>query len=411
MRILILADDLTGANDTAIQFVKRGFSALVVACPEPPDPSVCAGYEVVALNSDTRNMSRSEACDRIRNMLVRLKPEKVYKKVDSVLRGNPGAELAAVMDELDLPLAVAAPSFPVNRSVIEGGILKSGGGTNPAEINAVTVFAESRKPTESIPLDIIRRGCKAALDYTLSRYAAGVRVFVADAVSDDDLETVYRMSAVLEKPHILAGAAGLANQVARLAAVPKGIPKPSVPLDGYAPALVIAGTRQGETADQIVFLSQARSVPVIRFKSDLVTQNQIGDAVRAAYQEAAEQLKKKVPVCIIAVESMFKAEIPAGTVSRGNADCAAISAALGVLAGRLMEDFLFPVIITTGGDTSLEVCRRLGAAGIRPFAEICPGIPIGCIVGGRYENRYIITKSGRFGNEDALTEILRWLGV
>jgi uncharacterized protein YgbK (DUF1537 family) len=68
-------------------------------------------------------------------------------------------------------------------------------------------------------------------------------------------------------------------------------------------------------------------------------------------------------------------------------------------------------MLCTGGDTSLGVCSSLGIAGIQPEAEIYPGIPIGKIIGGPHEGRYIITKSGRFGNNRSLLEITRYLGI
>jgi uncharacterized protein YgbK (DUF1537 family) len=82
---------------------------------------------------------------------------------------------------------------------------------------------------------------------------------------------------------------------------------------------------------------------------------------------------------------------------------------MGILARKLIDSCCFPVILTTGGDTSLEVCKRLDIAGIEPLAEICPGIPIGRISGGICDNQYIITKSGRFGNNDSLVEIVNYI--
>jgi uncharacterized protein YgbK (DUF1537 family) len=66
-------------------------------------------------------------------------------------------------------------------------------------------------------------------------------------------------------------------------------------------------------------------------------------------------------------------------------------------------------MVSTGGDTTLAVCRSLDVEGIEPLAELCPGIPIGKIVGGPHDGRRIVTKSGRFGNQESLLEIQRFL--
>jgi uncharacterized protein YgbK (DUF1537 family) len=241
-----------------------------------------------------------------------------------------------------------------------------------------------------------------------------VQVFVADAVDDDDLAAVCRISAALDRPLVFAGAAALANHIARNMGRNGSRVIGERERGAYAPVLVIAGTRQGETAAQIAGLSRAFSVPVIRFKVGLVEQGRSEEAISRAYTEAAAQMHKNSGLCIVAVESMFRAEIPEGSVrwneTDSDAESDAISGALGILAGQLMEAFQFPVLISSGGDTSLEICKRLNSTGIQPLAEMCPGIPIGRIVGGICEGRYIITKSGRFGNQNTLVEIMGYLG-
>jgi uncharacterized protein YgbK (DUF1537 family) len=333
------------------------------------------------------------------------------------------------MDELDIPLALAAPSFPANRSVMEHGLLSSGGHrAGSGAINAVKVFSGGmNRKVENIPLEEIRRGRRAVTEYIETHNADGVRVFVADAVTDGDLKTIYRAAAGLGTPMALAGAAALARHAARDLSRNRGREKSGGPATGYSAAeapvslpaghdavLVIAGTRQGETAAQITTLSRVMAAPIIRFKVDLVALNKSEDAIREAYREAADQTRNKTGLCIVAVESMFQAEIPSGNVDRkpaeGDEAGEAITAALGILTRKLLENFQFSVIITTGGDTSLGICRSLGIKGIEPLAEICPGIPVGRISGGTRLPRYIITKSGRFGHKESLLKIIEYLG-
>jgi uncharacterized protein YgbK (DUF1537 family) len=415
-RTIILADDLTGANDTAIQFVNRGLSALVITHTERLNPASYKDYEVIAVSTNSRGMSAGDAYNAVRETIRKGKTgngDFFYKKIDSVLRGNPGGELAAVMDEIDIPLAIAAPSFPANQSILEHGKLSSGAGV----VDAVQVFSAGiNRKVESIPLEEIRRGEANTVNYIMGRHAGGASVFVADAVSETDLELVYRSSMRLEKPLVLAGAAAFANHIA--ASMGNSAGKPSRPADLAAlrnngPALVIAGTRQGETAAQIATLSRILSIPIIRFKVDWVIEGRISEAISGAFDEVVRQIRWKQDMCIIAVESMFKSAIPPGDVARTEteAECGAISGALGALTRKVLDAFDFSLMLCTGGDTSLGVCSSLGIAGIQPVAEIYPGIPIGKIIGGPHEGRYIITKSGRFGNNSSLLEITRYLGI
>jgi uncharacterized protein YgbK (DUF1537 family) len=437
-RTIILADDLTGANDTAIQFVNQGLSALVITHGDFSAALDLDSYDVAAVNSNSRGMNAEDAYHTVRDMVKRLEANRrgyfFYKKIDSVLRGNPGEELTAVMDELDIPLALAAPSFPANRSVMEHGLLSSGGaGAGSGLIDAVKVFSGGMsRRVENIPLEEIRRGRRAVAEYIETRNSGGVQVFVADAVTGADLKTIYRAAAGLGKPLVLAGSAALARyaagDLARYAARNRGrkkieeqaaksaaVESPVFPLGEHDAALLIAGTARGETAAQITALSRIMPVPIIRFRVDMVADGRSEDAVCAAYHEAAEQMRKKPRLCIVAVESMFRAEILPGSTGgkqvEGDKTGKAISRALGMLTRKLLDEFQFFVIITTGGDTSLGICRCLGIRGIEPLAEIRPGIPIGKIAGGIYKGRYIITKSGRFGDRGSLLEIMDYVGI
>jgi uncharacterized protein YgbK (DUF1537 family) len=416
-RMIILADDLTGANDTAIQFVNRGLSAVVITHTECFSPDFYKDYDVIAVSTNSRGMSSIDAYKIVRETIRKGKIKDrhfFYKKIDSVLRGNPGGELAAVIDEIGIPLVIAAPSFPANQSILKHGRLSSGTGI----VDAVQVLSEGiNRKVESIPLEEIRRGEKNMTNYIMDRHVGGTAVFVADAVSDTDLEMIYRSSMCLEKPLILAGAAAFASHIA--AALGSALGRPSgeadlISLRDNGSVLIIAGTRQGETAEQITTLSRILSIPIIRFKVDRIIEDKSEEAIIESFNEAAQQMRQKQNICIVAVESMFKSTIPLGAVARhaetettGNA----ITEALGILARKLFDAFEFSVVICTGGDTSLGVCSSLEITGIQPVAEICPGIPLGKIIAGPHEGRYIITKSGRFGNNGSLLEITHYLGI
>ena len=396
--ILILADDLTGANDTAIQFVKQGFTSMVIINADSANADLSGSYDVISVNCDSRRLNAVEAYNAVYKIAKHLKAGFfVYKKVDSVLRGNPGQELAAVMDALDIPLALVAPSFPANRSVIENGMLSNG-------TDATVVFANGTgKKTENIPLEKIRKGANEVTAFINSiESIEGTQILVVDAVTDDDLEIICKASASLAKPHVLAGSAGLANQLARMPGKAEAVPpwKPAA----LFPALIIAGTRQTETAAQIDTLCKAFSdAAIVHFDVAMASGGNTENAIAGAFDEASRRIKENPCICIIAVDSMFSSTSDAYT--EGDETSAVICEALGVLAEKLMGLFRFTMLLTTGGDTTLAVCRRLGVSAIEPLVEICPGIPLGRIVGGHYDGRFIVTKSGRFGNPGSLVEI------
>ena len=67
---------------------------------------------------------------------------------------------------------------------------------------------------------------------------------------------------------------------------------------------------------------------------------------------------------------------------------------------------IFPVqpaaLFLSGGDTASLVCRAIGAQRIELCAEIVPGVPRGILRGGMFDGLSVVTKSGGFGDPDAL---------
>ena len=59
--IFIIADDLTGANDSAIQFKKNGFATYVAITANNLDQNQISDYGAVAINTDTRAVTPTDA--------------------------------------------------------------------------------------------------------------------------------------------------------------------------------------------------------------------------------------------------------------------------------------------------------------------------------------------------------------
>ena len=124
---VVVADDLTGATDTGLQFSKIGLRTKVYFDPPllPGSGDVIVDYDRVPLPSDRRGAPAEslQAGARVRTWNVR----HIYKKIDSTMRGNIGAELEALANSLDRRLVVLTPAFPANgRTVRNGRVLVNG---------------------------------------------------------------------------------------------------------------------------------------------------------------------------------------------------------------------------------------------------------------------------------------------
>src|ERR1700730_13684625 len=98
-----LADDLTGATDTGLQFAKRGRRTCVsLIWP------VRTSCDVLVVDQDSRSRSATEARDRAFSAARALRSGGIailYKKIDSTGRGNLGAEIDGTL--LEYPGAAA----------------------------------------------------------------------------------------------------------------------------------------------------------------------------------------------------------------------------------------------------------------------------------------------------------------
>jgi uncharacterized protein YgbK (DUF1537 family) len=117
-RIAIIADDLTGAADTGVQFCPYFEDTLLVAFDQiTPEyaGTFASSSQALAIYTNSRSLKSDLARQRLADMAPLLKEMQldwVYKKVDSCLRGNIGAETEALMAELGYDLSFIAPAFP-----------------------------------------------------------------------------------------------------------------------------------------------------------------------------------------------------------------------------------------------------------------------------------------------------------
>ena len=101
VKLLIIADDFTGALDTGIQFVNKGIATQVFTKMPEAIGDIDETTEVLVIDSETRPMPAAKAYDAVKNITGWAKAIKIpiiFKKTDSALRGNIGSELQAVLD-------------------------------------------------------------------------------------------------------------------------------------------------------------------------------------------------------------------------------------------------------------------------------------------------------------------------
>ena len=123
-KLLIVADDLTGGLDTGVQFTRQGITVRVVVDPDPSGKWTRTAAQVLVAVSETRHMPPGDAYETVYRIISAGRQAGIpyfYKKTDSALRGNIGAELGAALKASGAEVLSFLPAYPaMNRVTVEG---------------------------------------------------------------------------------------------------------------------------------------------------------------------------------------------------------------------------------------------------------------------------------------------------
>ena len=421
-RIAVIADDLTGANDTGVQFAKQGMVTLVLLAAGNFDGGAAA--DVVVIDTNSRALPAAGAYARAAEAARLVKGggiATVYKKIDSTLRGNLGAELDAIMDEGGQALAVVAPAFPKNGRVTVGGLhLLNGAPVEASEIARdpkmpvteshlpTLLAAQTRRRVGHIGLKTVATGA-AAIAAELARLAgAGTEVVVCDAWQDEQLRDIARAIVASGLDTLWVGSAGLAEYLPAALGL-SGAQRPRLP------AAVIAGSVSNVTRSQVAKLSERPDVALIMVTpAELLTAAGRLTEIDRCYAAAAAAVGEGKNAVLA---SGYSDDVVAATRERaaalgldGQQAGTAIADSLGEIGRRLAENLPLAGMVLTGGDIAVAVCSALGATGLKVIREVAPGIPVGELQGGRRAGMKVVTKAGAFGADDVLVKALDALG-
>ncbi|MEP9375705.1 four-carbon acid sugar kinase family protein [Aquabacter sp. CN5-332] len=139
LAVAIIADDLSGALDSTAPFAGRGLFCAVAVTAGDIGEALATGASVVAVNTASRHLPAPEAAGIVTaaaRCLQAAAPEVVFKKVDSRLKGNVGAETRAMMAATGRTRAVAVPAVPELGRRVENGCVVGTGVAEPLSVLA-----------------------------------------------------------------------------------------------------------------------------------------------------------------------------------------------------------------------------------------------------------------------------------
>lgn len=438
----IIADDLTGACDTALQFffgqakthILLDFQKL--AKEETPAISD-EENQVWSINTGSRHMEPLEAQAVVRQAVAlcrdKLGVENFYKKIDSTLRGHIAHECLGMLDELKAQCAVIVPAYPqegrrtvgayqlVRGIPVEKTVIARDPLFPVRQSHVPTLLEHATKPglVGYIPLSMVLHGAGPILVKLKELIQEGKKLVVIDATSNEDLEQI---ALAIEKAQKYAkvlpcGSAGLANALAKLwtntpeegLAVPTRKQSLSV---ASSPILIVSGSTTDTTRQQILrlmenypYYGQGSSLEIFELTPDQILGLSPLDELREKLLTALDD-RNTVVLC-----SALREETYGRTVSLAqehNLPEAEASQRAQAALSKLTDEILqrkSVKLVLAGGETTCEVCQEMHSTRLEIMAEADDSIPLSI----DNQGRWIITKSGGFGSPLALANVVKFI--
>lgn len=389
-KLLIVADDLTGTLDTGVQFVKQGVTVSVMMDPHSAQGTMMTDSEVLAVNSNSRHLSSEQAYDAVYRIVSEGKQAgipHIYKKTDSVLRGNIGAELSAALEASKAQFLSFAPAYPTMKRITKNGI---------HYIDGIPVSASSlgKDPFNPVIESDVAKLIRLQTDIPVHRMneMAEKGIIIFDAESDEELSAVAKQLKSAGLLEVCAGCAGFAKFLPELLDM-KTEEKPAIP-DPTDSLLVISGSLNPVTKLQ---LDQAEASGFRRIR---LNAEQKSDAEHAELP----QIKGSWTI----LDSCDPDETISGNTKRNNEVIrSTVAYNIGILVSAILENYRGTIMII-GGDTLQACLKHLGCTQMKMITELFPGVVLSEIsVNGTAH--LLISKSGGFGSETLLKDLKQWM--
>lgn len=412
LSMLIIADDLSGAADCAIPCVAAGLETWVALDQTAQLP---ATTNVLALDADTRRLPAILAAARVSDILQRVHQDAAlwFKKFDSTLRGNIGAELAAALEvrrqTVPQSLALIAPALPSMGRYTRGG--QQYLNDLPVEqteawqhdrlsgrAHTPTLLEEAGLCVVSIGLELVRAP-SAALQQALVRAQGAYDAVVCDAETEDDLRLIARAGLSLGQKLIWGGSAGLARHLPVELGLRGGITQVRACDVTTGPLLFVVGSMSSISQAQVGMLLPTIEAYHIKLSPTLL---RAGEAAPAWHEVRQALLQAAIKGQDIVIQ-LEQEGLPNG--AQGLQLCQSLARLVAPLASLLGGLF------ATGGETARAVLTSFGVTSLQLKGEVEPGVPLAHASVGQDKPRSlpVITKAGAFGQPETLVRCARVL--
>lgn len=417
MKLVVIADDFTGALDTGIQFAEKGLKTKVIVDRNYDFSSTEKELQVLVINAETRHLHPERAYEVVYKITKSAKEsgiEIIYKKTDSALRGCIGSELTAVLDATGVQELEFIPAFPkANRTTVKGvhylvgvPIHESVFGLDPFEPVRNSFIPDIIKEQSNVGVSLITMGELAEIPSRGNEK----QIVVFDAQTDEDLKEIACHLKSCGKLKVLAGCAGFAAFLPEFLEFEKTEIESPKRTDGL---FVVCGSLNPITKKQVNYAEKNGFNRITITLEQRVNENYLKEEEGKSFLKVLEQHCKSNQALILDTfdDDGFK-QTESYAKQKGisvEAIRTRIASRLGELTKEWLSFNLDHTVVLTGGDTLLGFMNQINCQEIIPICEISQGVVLSSI---QIKDRelQVISKSGGFGEESVLVDIVNKLG-
>lgn len=387
--LAIIADDFTGALDTGVEFVHAGLDTMLTLLPD-----VQQRQSVQLLTTNSRDGDAYQAQQRTQQAVRQLQGRRLFKKIDSTMRGHVGLEIETILHASQLSKAVVCPAvIEAGRTIQQGQLcihavpLHHTDFANdprwPARSSAMAALIG--RPTSHIELEIVRTDTPTL---ALAISGATTAIVTLDACSNADLLNISR---AISADMLPCGALGLARPWAAQFRPDPGRDTASAMPSLTQPLLIVAGSRHPTTSAQLSRLQAKHEILAIEL------------AVHSSAQQRHVWLEHMLSS--LSSRRSILLRVPSHTLSQPEQE--SLLELLGDLTMQACQKVRLGGLMITGGETASVICRYLGSQAVHIRGSLEVGVPWGYLLGGIGAGLPLITKAGGFGQADTLLNIAR----
>lgn len=401
IKLLIMADDFTGALDSGVQLAKQEIDTVVTVLDNLREDWDYGDAQVLSVNLESRHDSPENAYEKVFRLSQKALEKGIflYKKTDSTLRGNIGSELAALLEASGKKVLHFVPAYPQTGRVTKGGyqyvdgklIADSVFGADPFEPVRQSFIPDIIGEQSSIPARIVGQ---EDLEVPF--------IQIHDAVSYEDLQRT--AGKFMGDPLIkeLSGCAGFAEYLPTLCSL-SGYHRPRKRVRGEH-ILFISGSMNEITIQQLAYARNC-GYPIFTMSHEQMLNS--GFWLEGKFDDFVEDISDKLMtrgVAIVRNVSCKENCVRDKREADKNTTRVQIMNSIGRMVSRVLEQAPVDTLVIFGGDTLLGVIRSLGASGIIPLEEIDDGIVVSRVEGlSRAIN--VVSKAGGFGEKNIVDVI------